>query len=150
MIKQVFLRKLQEHNYKIGYAGVTRKGKKTEGSYATRTGLEMPGNHQGCLIKLKCLRDYGFDTRYRIAADYEQYCRISKKEKILVEEKLYICECLTGGISDKKWVRLILEYAVIQTRNYGMRKTAIYFLWRLKRALQRRIGEKQRAERSTR
>jgi hypothetical protein len=66
--------------------------------------------HQGTFARTKVLRDLdGFDTRYRICADYAMFLMLSERsEPIYID--LVIADFYVGGLSTVEWRESLREF----------------------------------------
>lgn len=72
---------------------------------------DMPGCHQGALFSLKAYRDLGgFDTSFRIAADYEFYLRFYEAGLSAIYLPIKIARFDLGGVSARMGVATASEY----------------------------------------
>lgn len=115
---QIVERALNEHEWPEIVAGSVRVfGGATEWfesprSYASRRmPKRAPARHQSIFVTRQALLEVGgFDTRYRVAADYELYLRLVKSgaREALIADTL--SEFRLGGISSSNALRTAREY----------------------------------------
>lgn len=92
--------------------------------------------HQSCLIKTNLIKNYLFDTRYKIAGDYEQLRRMFKDGRKFVHMNMIISICNREGISCQKSdlqfeeVYRIRHKGIIE-KNMEYRKKLLF--WKMKR-----------------
>lgn len=96
---------------------------------------EMTVNHLSVFVKTYLYSEYGrFDTRYKLAMDYEFLLRL----KLIGVRFLYLNKTISNmsldGISDRKWMNSYLEVLRIK-RHYKINFTLSYFCFQVLRKL---------------
>ncbi len=97
-------------------------------------------HHQGCIYdRDRLLEMGGYDTRYRILADYDLNCRLSRSAVRFERLGGRIAICGARGISTKgRWVNY-REEIEIRLRNYGPIIGAIYAPYSIGRFFYKKI-----------
>ncbi len=72
--------------------------------------VKMPFNHQSLFARTSLLKDHPFDTRYHLAADYEQVLFAVKARKTFFEAPMVVAVFNNEGVSNKKTAAAIKEY----------------------------------------
>ena len=79
---------------------------------------EMPNCHQGMAISLRAYRDLGgFNTLYRIVADYELFIRFAKAGYRWVHLPALVARFALGGTSSRRWLPTAREYRDARVRH---------------------------------
>lgn len=92
---------------------------------------EMPVRHQGALFSTRAYRDLGgFDTSFRIAADYEFYLRFFQSGFKVLYLPATIARFDLGGVSSLMGLATAREYRIAQTMHGLPNRTAILSMWR--------------------
>lgn len=87
---------------------------------------EMPNCHQGMAISLRAYRDLrGFNTLYRIVADYELFIRFAKAGYRWVHLPALVARFALGGTSSRRWLPTAREYRDARVR-HGLSPLASY------------------------
>lgn len=101
-------------------------------------GIEMPCSHQSSFVRTDFLNSNLFNTSYRIAADFEFWCRASTnghgKYRIT---SIVVSEIEPGGISQMREDLLQEEYFKVLSK---YRSTALAILWLILRKFKKAIG----------
>lgn len=88
----------------------------------------MPINHQAMFVKTKLLQKYGFDQKYRFAADYDLIMRL-KTDNIrftFIDQVVSLVDCI-DSTSVKNILESIAERKKIATRNGSTVKISLYY-----------------------
>lgn len=96
---------------------------------------EMTVNHPGTLVHTDIFRDYGkFDTRYRVAMDYEFLLRMYQQGVCFKDCRTPVAIFNHGGISDQGWKQGLGEIRQAKTEN-GINPllSSFYYLWQVSR-----------------
>ena len=80
---------------------------------------DMPMCHQSVFVKRSLLAEYGFDTSYRLAADYNQLLRAYLEGKCFQYVHKLIAVYDTSGESEKNFQKTIAEQNAIR-KSYGI------------------------------
>jgi len=78
---------------------------------------QMPFCHQSVFVRTDVLREYGFDTSYRLAADYDLFVRMYQDGVRFEYVKKLVSIYDMTGISEKNAIRTNEEAALIRQRN---------------------------------
>jgi GR25 family glycosyltransferase involved in LPS biosynthesis len=79
----------------------------------------MPACHQGMILKTDYIKAInGFNTKYRIAADYDLFCRYFKKFPVLIEKNEIVSNFMGDGLSELSLNECLLETALIIYTNW--------------------------------
>lgn len=102
----------------------------------------MPFSHQAALYRTALLREFPFDTRYRYAADYDQFVRIARAGAAVRTLDWPLAVFEAGGVSDQKRLNVIREWARID----GFRPSFVWYIARhfVSRAASKFLGEQRR------
>ncbi len=73
----------------------------------------MPFSHQAAVYRTTILRKFPFDTRYRLAADYDQLLRVLKMASNPFRIDLLLSVVEAGGVSDASRVKVLREWTRI-------------------------------------
>lgn len=80
--------------------------------FITDQGFFSPICHQGMMTRTSVLRDYKYDTGYRLAADYDSMIRIHKVGGKFKKTDLTVAVFELGGTSFKQSIRYLKEMYV--------------------------------------
>lgn len=114
---------------------------------------KMPSSHQALFVKTVLARQYGFDLRYSISADYCMIIRLYLDSCSFFNCELPISVFKTGGVSDDRLMRMVWERFLINRKYNSHPKIYLTFLisiisaaakQTLKRAISRRHYERIR------
>ncbi len=88
----------------------------------------MPINHQAMFMKTKVLQKYGFDQKYRFAADYDLIMRLKTDHIsfIFIDQFISMVDCI-DSTSVKNILQSISERKEIATRNGSNLKIRLYY-----------------------
>jgi glycosyltransferase len=79
--------------------------------------IGMTTPHPGCILNTDGAREIGcFDSRYRIAADYDLVVRYLRRWSKFVIAQIPIIDFLGGGLSERYYRETALETALIRER----------------------------------
>lgn len=70
--------------------------------YADRERMRISVGHQSCFYSRRVLREYRFDTSYRISGDHEQLLRLFNDGKAFVHMNLFVAVCDREGVSNNR------------------------------------------------
>ena len=85
----------------------------------SKLGIEMIP-HPALFIKKKCYTKYGnFDTRFKVAADYELVMRYNKSGVRILEVAEPLAVMAPGGFSSQHVLRSIIETSILQRKYNG-------------------------------
>lgn len=94
---------------------------------------DMPMCHQGVFVRRSVLKEYRFDTRYQLAADYDQMLRCYENRKTFFYTDRAIAVYDTTGISEKNFKRSLTEQAQIRSKFGYQRAMPIWRIMLLRR-----------------
>ncbi len=80
----------------------------------------MPACHQSMFFRRDVLGDNPYDTRYRIAADYDLVCRLIRKEEQVVQLDSLVSIFHRGGLSDVSRVASLNEENEIRLKYFRL------------------------------
>jgi len=89
----------------------------TKGKYFNFFTTKIPFCHQSVFTKTKSLQKKLFDTRYKIASDFDFFYYLYLKKKNFFHFHTIISKITIGGISDKKRFICLKEYLKILINN---------------------------------
>ena len=94
-------------------------------SSAARRWKGLPTSHQGIIYRLDVLKSHPFDTSLKLAADLDQYLRVTNKHgtNFLIAAGL-LASVEAGGVSDVHRTRSRAEYKLCIKRHLGMPDSA--------------------------
>ena len=111
------LKKFSEQNFKnsdVVFGNTIVKNKLYKryllGKKLNSISAKMPFSHQSVFVKTKILKKYKFNTKYKIASDFDLFQKILKKKKFFHHFNYYVSQVSTGGISDLKRLYCLFEY----------------------------------------
>jgi len=78
---------------------------------------KMSFSHQSAFVKTNLLKKNKFNTRYKIAADFDLFQKLLKKKKIFYHINFLVAKVISGGISDTKRFTCLFEYFQIFLSN---------------------------------
>lgn len=90
--------------------------------------------HQSTFTKTSLLKLQGYDTSYRIAADYEKACYLYTKGYKFKYINEVIADYSIDGVSDTQTMLSLNEAEKISNKYYSSAFTSIYFLYSRNRA----------------
>lgn len=100
--------------------------------------LYMPSCHQGMYIRKKSMQELGgFDCRFKIAADWDLFCRMYRKNMSFVILHIITAEFLEGGASNK---RMVGEKHRIRVKNHAGKWILVGLLWDIKNRLRSELA----------
>lgn len=91
--------------------------------------------HQSCFVKTEIMKQYMFNTDYKIAADYDLFLKLHKDKKIFHAMNIIIASYNREGISAQKSTLLYKETYLIKNGNQGKISTFYYIglvIWQFK------------------
>lgn len=80
-------------------------------------GYAMPFCHQAVIVKTVLVKEYGFNSNYKIAADFDLFQRLIKDNKIFKYEEATMAMFEGGGISSQMSKLYVKEYLSIILKN---------------------------------
>jgi putative colanic acid biosynthesis glycosyltransferase len=84
---------------------------------------KMPTSHQGMVFSTEFLRSNGFDTCYRVAADFDLYLRARRAGILVAPTMMPISAVEVAGVAFGNPTRSYMEHLVIASRNlHGMER----------------------------
>jgi len=121
----------------VGVEGVAGSiylaGKKILEPDLSKLGIEMIP-HPALFIEKKCYTKYGnFDTRYKVASDYELVMRFNKSGVKILEVPELLAVMAPGGFSSQHVLRSIIETSILQRKYNGW--SFIYTIFKIMRYL---------------
>jgi glycosyltransferase involved in cell wall biosynthesis len=90
----------------------------------------MPACHQSMMIKTKLLKQYPYDTKISIAADFDNLCRILTTGGVTQQVPIVVSLISGGGVSDTNRDMVYRQYQLISSRYFGVSITASLFFIR--------------------
>lgn len=94
-------------------------GKELREPDLSRLGIEMIP-HPSLFIKKSCYTKYGnFDTRFKVAADYDLVMRYVRSGVRIVEVPEPLAQMTPGGFSSRHVIRSIVETSILQRKYNG-------------------------------
>jgi glycosyltransferase involved in cell wall biosynthesis len=123
-VLQNFIKNKDIDNAEIVYGDTIVKNKLFDrfllGKKFSTISTKMPFCHQSVFVKTEILKKKLFNTKYKIAADFDFFYKLFKKNKKFYYLDSAISKTITGGISDRKRFSCLLEYFHIfyKDRNY--------------------------------
>ena len=108
--------------------------------YADRKNGRISVGHQSCFYSADTLKEYRFDTSFRIAGDHEQLRRIFFDDKSFLHMNLFISVCDREGISNRRSTRHFDEVYMIEHGGELIKDGKYYgklITWKLKAAVAR-------------
>ncbi len=78
---------------------------------------KMTFSHQSVFVKTKILKKNIFNTKYKIASDFDLFQKLMKRDKLFYHFNFFISKISTGGISDVRRFRCLFEYFQIFLAN---------------------------------
>ena len=90
----------------------------------------MPTSHQAMLISTEMLKRERFNSKLKVAADYELYLKRRREncECIFFDNKA-IVEVMPGGYSQRNLKLMRSEYLKIIYKLFGIKEAFLYFMW---------------------
>lgn len=76
-------------------------------------GLLMPFSHQAAIYRCDLLKQYAFDVRYRLAADFDQLNRMLANRIKCKRLDMFVATIESGGASDTQRIQVMKEYSRI-------------------------------------
>ena len=76
--------------------------KRAVAGYITDNSIHSPICHQGTIIKTRLMKEYRFDTNYRLAADYDLLLRLYKSGFSFLKTNIVFAVFGLGGTSSKQ------------------------------------------------
>jgi glycosyltransferase involved in cell wall biosynthesis len=118
---------------------------------AERIFTDMIGRHQAMFIRTSVHRDFPFDLRYRIAADWDVLLRMYLTGRRFARLDLCVGSFEAGGVANSRYFATIAEYTRIAwSRNHGISRLTrtVRYLWGKRRfvsvlLLQRALGRER-------
>ena len=89
----------------------------------THFGLGMPFCHQSVFSRSWVLREYRFNTEFRLVADYDQFLRLWRDGKEFQQLDIYISVFDNSGVSMRHPLRTIWEYGKVR-KKAGFRQSS--------------------------
>jgi glycosyltransferase involved in cell wall biosynthesis len=82
--------------------------------------IKMPFSHQSVFVRTEIVKKKLFNTKYKIAADFDLFYKLFKKDKKFYYFDSAISKIITGGISDRERLSCLFEYFHIfyKDKNY--------------------------------
>jgi glycosyltransferase involved in cell wall biosynthesis len=93
---------------------------------------DMPFRHQAAIVRTELHKRFPFDTRYRVAADYDFMLRSYLDGRRFFPTEICLGEYDAGGISNNQYFTTIGEYVrILWRRHRGLRRVARVggYLW---------------------
>jgi len=91
--------------------------------------LVMTLYHQSCFVKTNLMKQYKFDSKYKIVGDYNFFYKLYKSEKTFYYLNKPISKIIPGGVSDKQRLKSLKELYRIQSSENKI-FSSIYFVYR--------------------
>lgn len=90
----------------------------------------MPTSHQAMLISTSMLKKEKFNSKLKVAADYELYLKRQRDNPDSVFfDNTAIVEVMPGGYSHENLKLMKSEYQKIIYEFFGIKETILYFMW---------------------
>lgn len=91
------------------------------GKSFTSSTINMPFSHQSVFVRTDILKKKLFNTKYKIAADFDFFYKLFKNKKKFQYLNYFVSKIAIGGISDKLRLDCLIEYLKIffNNRNYA-------------------------------
>lgn len=97
---------------------------------------DMPFCHQGIFVKQSVLEEYGFDTRFKLAADYNQLLRCYLDGKVFRYVEKLISVYDVSGVSERNFRRTLTEQKQAREQ-YGQKTTKpVWYVMLMRRRAQ--------------
>lgn len=115
----------------VTYGSFAVKGRVPEviepkGNFTPFSNRNIPYCHQALFVRSSLLKEAPFDTKYSIAADYDQYLRFLAKGVIIKRMPLVVAYYLGGGISETNKKQAATEYHSIMRKYWPLASSLIY------------------------
>jgi len=94
-----------------------------------RMDLGMTFHHQSCFVKTNLMKQYKFDTTYKLAADYNFLYTLYQSGNVFYYFNKPISKVIPDGDSDKQRLKVLKEYYRIQSSKNKF-FSSIYFVYR--------------------
>lgn len=131
-VLQNFIKTKNINNADIIYGNTIIKSKLFNRLMAGETfsfnSTKMPFCHQSVFVRTIILKKTLFNTKYKIAADFDFFYKLFKNNKKFFYLDSVISKIITGGISDKKRLRCLFEYFDIFYKNKNYLNISLLFL----------------------
>src|SRR5690606_14719530 len=86
--------------------------------------------HQSALCRLELLKQASFNTRWKIAADFEQVLSLADNGARFFKIDLCISEVSAGGVSDSKRFKSISErIRILASKRKLDPSTIVFYMW---------------------
>lgn len=93
----------------------------------------LPTSHQATLIHKNIFNSYKFDTKYKVASDFNQHMLIRKNPAIAhIYYNNVLSVVLPGGFSSENTDQMLREYSEIIKKNCGLLMRIAYRIWNSK------------------
>jgi glycosyltransferase involved in cell wall biosynthesis len=90
----------------------------------------MPTSHQAMLISTEVLKREKYNSKLKVAADYELYLKRRRGNRdILFFDNKAIVEVMPGGYSHENLKLMRREYQKIIYEFFGIKEAILYFMW---------------------
>ena len=91
--------------------------------------LGMTFHHQSCFVKTHLMKQYKFDTTYKLAADYNFFYTLYQSGNVFYYFNKPISKVIPDGVSDKYRLKVLKEYYRIQSSKNKF-FPSIYFVYK--------------------
>lgn len=93
---------------------------------------KLPFSHQAVFVKTELLKQSPFDTKYRIASDYDLLCRLYNEKRKFLKINIPLAIMAGGGISSTNTDEMYLEYEQISSYRFkGFKRKCMYMNYRM-------------------